>query len=373
MTLRITQPRRIPRSDGLVRHSASVAGQELWFDIPSDRAGDLRGEPFLSCLIVPAMVQDVAIELDPSLPVCPDFLAGVHAYMQVVRFWPVEIGHALHPIPIRAETEPPSPGVGTASFFSGGIDGLYTLLEERSRITEAVFCHGVDFQLDSALATEATTRNRAWLADRGLPLLEMASNARFVGRALGVGWNAHNGACLAGYGHALGVREVLIASGHAWLDWMGGGTHVLSDPLLSSAATRVHHHGHGPMRWQKLARVLAEPGVPELLRVCWQDTGYNCGTCEKCRRTMLDLHLIGVTSPAFPSTRQLSEVLPSRAEQWEAACYLRQTLRLAQHVGRHDVAAVVRSRLRDWERRLWLRRADAAFLGGALRRLHRRR
>ncbi|MEO8478231.1 MAG: hypothetical protein ABI542_01265 [Gemmatimonadota bacterium] len=373
MTLRITEPRRTPRADGLVRHSAQVDGQELWFDVPSDRSGELRGEAFLACVIIPAMARNSAVEVDPALPICPDFLAGLLAYMQVVRFWSDEIGHRLCPVPIRAETEPPSPGIGTLSFFSGGVDGLYTLLEERPRITETVFCHGVDFQLGSALAAQATSRNRAWLADHDLPLLEMASNARFVGHHLGIGWNAHNGACLAGYGHALGAREILIASGHAWSDFLGGGTHVLSDPLLSSAATRVHHHGFGPMRWQKLLRVLAEPGVDELLRVCWQDKDYNCGECEKCRRTMLDLHLLGVTSPAFPSTARLTDVIPSRVHDWESACYMRQTLCLAQHVGRRDAEAVVQSRLRDWDRRQWLRRADTAFLGGALRRLKQRR
>lgn len=373
MTLRITEPRRTTRAGGFVRHSANVNGQELWFDIPAARSGELRGEPFLACLVIPAMARNTAIELDPALPVCPDFLAGVRAYMEVVRFWPEEIGVALTPVAVLASTDAPPPGIGTASFFSGGVDGLYTLLEERERITEAVFCHGVDFQLDSQLADEATHRNREWLAGRGIPLLEMASNARFVGRALGVGWNSHNGACLAGYGHALGVSEILIASGHAWSDWMGGGTHVLSDPLLSSAVTRVHHHGFGPMRWQKLRRILAEPGVAELLRVCWQDKGYNCGVCDKCRRTMLDLHLLGVTSPAFPPTERLADVMPARASDWWAACYLRQSLRLAQSMGRRDAERVLRSRLAVWERREWLRRADTAILGGALRRLARRR
>lgn len=373
MTLRITEPRRTRQSDEFVRHSATVDGQELWFDIPADRAGELRGEPFLACLIVPAMARNVTIELDPALPVCPDFLAGVHAYMQVVRFWEAELGHALRPIPIRADIDPAGPGVDTMAFFSGGADGLYTLLEEESRITGTVFCHGVDFQLGSALAKQATSRNREWLAARDLPLVEMASNARFVGRTLGIGWNAHNGACLAGYGHALGAREILIASGHSWLDCMGGGTHQLSDPCLSSAATRVEHHGHGPMRWQKLQRVLAEPGVAELLRVCWQDKGYNCGTCEKCRRTMLDLHLLGITSPAFPRTDRFADVHPGRVRDWEAASYLRQSLHLARQAGHREAEGVLRSRLRDWGRQQWLRRADAAFLGGALRTLRQRR
>lgn len=367
MTLQVTRARLEPTSETVVRLSAHIGDHELWFDLPASQSGELRGEPFLACLVAPAMARGEAVALDDALPVCPDFLEGVHRYMETVRQWRADLGRELRPVTLHVSCDPPPPTIGVGSFFSGGIDGLYTLVEEQDRLTTAIFTHGIDFQLDSELAAHAASANRSWLDGRGVPLLEMASNARFVGRDLGARWNVHNGACLAGYGHALGLSEIVIASGSAWMDWMGSGSHLLTDPLFSSATTKVTHHGHGPMRWEKLARVVQEAGVVDLLRVCWQDKGYNCGRCEKCRRTMLDLHLLGIQSAAFPPTSRLEDVLPAPIRDWESACYFRHSLVLAERTGQQRAVKLLRSRLVAWERRRWLRDAEAAFFGGRLR------
>jgi hypothetical protein len=55
-------------------------------------------------------------------------------------------------------------------------------------------------------------------------------------------------------------------------------------------------------RTEKIRLISADPVVMEVLRVCWQDAGYNCGRCGKCLRTRLALHLLGVASPTFPGT-----------------------------------------------------------------------
>jgi hypothetical protein len=81
------------------------------------------------------------------------------------------------------------------------------------------------------------------------------------------------------------------------------------------------------------------------LHVCWQDfSDRNCGTCEKCFRTLLALDLVGARDRAtsFPvgpfSPDQLREV-------WtEKELVIRVYRKLRDHaaqVGRSDVVAVI--------------------------------
>lgn len=371
MTLTITTPQRTPVGADQIELAATVNGECLWFRVPHDRAPVLRGEPFVACLLVPAMATGQDLVLDDALPLCPHFVANIHRLMDVLRLWGPALGHRLRPIALRAVTEPAPATRDTIAFFSGGIDGLYTYLESRTEITHAAFGHGIDFQLDNPMAHEAVRLNRDWLAQHHTPLIEFASNARFVGHHFGVGWNSHNGLCLGGFAHALGAAHGLIAAGHAWNDYTPSGSHLMSDPLVSHATTTITHSGFGPLRWEKLARVAREPGVLDLLRVCWQDRGYNCGRCEKCRRTMLLLHLLGLSAPTFPSTRTLADVLPRRITDADGAAYARQAHTLAQRLGRPDVVRLIDRLLWRWEARRWLVQADATLLGGALKRLRR--
>lgn len=371
MTIRIGDPRRELHPDGTVELSADVNGERLWFRIPIDRQPVLRGEPFVSCLIVPAMASGQNLIVADSLPISPAFAAGVAQLMDVLRFWGPALGLKLGRVGVEATHAPAATTRGTLSFFSGGIDGFHTMIEERRRIDSAVFVHGVDFQLASDLARAAVAQNRNWLATIGMPLLEMASNARFLARRWGVGWNSHNGLCLAGYGHALGASRIVIASGLAWMDHVPTGSHPMAEPLLSSETTTVEHHGSGPMRWQKLAAIASDPGVLTTLRVCWQDKGYNCGECFKCRMAMLLLHLLELETTTFPATPRLADATPPPASsKFEMEQYL-EADRLARLKGNTAAQRMISRRIRRWQLGRTLSHLDQGVTRGLLRRLSR--
>lgn len=370
MTITISKPTLRPHDADTVTLAANVADDQLWFRVPAHRNPVLRGEPFVACLIIPAMKRGGPLVLDDALPISPEFLAGVQQLMEVFSLWGEDLGHRLRPVEIDAPLAAAPPRSGTLSYFSGGIDGLYTLVQAERAIDVAVFGHGIDFQLDNPTAHEAARVNREWLASRDIPLIEFATNARFVGHHFGIGWNVHNGICLGGVAHALEAGCCLIAAGQSWHDWHPTGTHPITDPMLSHETTRIEHADYGPPRWRKLMRVADEPGVLAMLRVCWQDKGYNCGRCEKCRRTMLLLHLLELDSPAFPATTRLADALPTEPPaSRDDVAYLREARELAHRLGRTDVVRILDRRLRRWTQRRWLVRADAALLGGALKRL----
>jgi hypothetical protein len=371
VTLLVSAGRRTERPDGTIELAAEIAGHPLWFRLPAGRDGELRGEPFVCAALAAAMRAGTAIEVDPALPVSEAFLAGAERYMRVMRLWGPALGRAMEVVPVRARTAPTRSTAGRGAFFSGGVDGMFTMLEARDVLDAGVFVHGIDFQLDNPMAAEACARNAAWLRGIGKELLVMSTNLRWVGMALGVRWNDHNGACLAGMAHALGLAEAYIASGHAWLDWMPGATHRVSDPELGGDLLRVHHHGFGPMRWEKLQRIAREPGALQLLRVCWHDRAYNCGECEKCTRTMYLLHLLGLEAPSFPPPSSPMALQPAPITSVNDRSYAVQALALARL--RRDGAAValLEAQLRRWEWRSLLLRADQAFGGGMLRRVRR--
>jgi len=371
VTIRISAGLRAVVADGQTELSAEVAGERLWFRIPGDREVALRGEPFVCAALVAAMRRGVPIEVDPGLPVSEAFLAGVERYMNVMRLWAPALGQRLQVVPVRARTAPTPFTTGRAAFFSGGVDGMFTMLEARHALEAGVFVHGIDFQLDNPMAEVACARNAAWLGGIDKALWVMSTNLRWVGMRLGVRWNDHNGACLAGCAHALGLAEVYIASGHAWLDWMPGATHRVIDPELGGDRLRVHHHGFGPMRWEKLQRIAQAPGALELLRVCWHDRAYNCGECEKCIRTMYLLGALGLEAPSFPSPSSPAALTPGPITNVNDRSYALQALALARHLQDETSTTFLEAQLRRWTWRDLLLRSDRAFTGGLFTRARR--
>ena len=167
----------------------------------------------------------------------------------------------------------------------------------------------------------------------------------------------------------IGFSTTYIASGHTWAELWPDGSHPATDPLWSSATRRMVHHGRGAMRWQKLDRIAREPGVLDILRVCWQDKGFNCGRCEKCLRTMVLLRILGLRSQNFPpldDLRALARLVPSDRSE---ARFVTEALALATERGDHRAAKALASSLRRYELRQVVRKINAGFLRGRLARL----
>jgi len=83
------------------------------------------------------------------------------------------------------------------------------------------------------------------------------------------------------------------------------------DPLWSSSATEIVHHGADRWRAEKLREIARHEVVRDHLRVCWENRARdaNCSRCEKCVRTMLTLAQAGVLEEfrVFDRSRPLAE------------------------------------------------------------------
>lgn len=367
----------------------------LWYRYPAELRPWLQadnGDPFLAALLTGAMLrgEDLAIEAPVSprlLAALPDLQAITGAFEPRSRQITVHAAARSHSLPTAG-----SPGNGL--FFSLGVDSFYSLLKNRRdhpaddrSLTHLLTLHGIDqpgrpWQEEFPPQILANAQRVA--AETGTRLLPIVSNVRRAIAVLGSWPPQHGGALLAaalGLGGSL--RRMHIAASTTYDRLYPWGSHPLLDPLWSTETMTVIHDGCELNTIDK-TRVITELR-PELvmstLRPCaGYGPAYNCGACEKCLRTMLDLVAAGrltqcATLPHTFDLRQLRIALRPGGPV-HMADYTRRLRALEMLGAEPDVQQVLREHLAGGMDRKW--RADAATAspptsGGLLARLRRPR
>jgi hypothetical protein len=274
--------------------SALVGGFRLSYRVSPAGLAAASADAFLAAALLPAMARGEALELDPAYSASPALLQGMEQLQEVFSAW----NPALRRVRVSARAAtPPAPRPGAASFFSGGLDSLYTFLEGRD-LSHAIQIHGFDYGRDNrALAEEAERRNREFVEGRGRRFVVVESNHRDLYAEHRLDITAYHGASLASIGLALGFERIHIPASHGWTSLFPWGSHPVVDPLWSSESVRIVHDGIAAGRPDKLRRVALDPEALALLRVCFD--AYNCQVCEKCLRTRFALRALGLRAPTL--------------------------------------------------------------------------
>ncbi len=351
------------------RLHSDVDGHEepLWIDVaPADAPGlRVSGDPFLAWLAPLAATRGEALRLE--VPVDAQLLVQLR---EVLRVW-----HAWYPhLPVvdmtapsvdRAESAvaselPACPARRTASMFTGGVDSFFTVLRHNAGegtpatlpIDDLLYVHGFDVPLANHAAARRIQSSLQQAADAlGKKFVPVATNLRdsSVGAA-NWGWLSH-GAALAGVAHALSgaYHTMLLGSTAGYGDLHFWGSHPITDPLFSSSRLAFVHDGAAFMRVQKTEYVVRWRVALQHLRVCWQSAaGDNCGTCNKCIRTMLSLEALGVLDQCATFSRgqldlrRAAHVYCRHNYDYRHFGYIRD---LAVRAQRPDIAAVAESSL----------------------------
>ena len=264
---------------------------------------------------------------------CPMLVEGLYT----AHAWWTSWGGMPFPVPsietLGAATRriPTAPRRAVA-FLSGGVDGLHMLMRNRrlynrddpAYVHEALFIHG--FDIGKRARDPENGRYRMMLrrlepvvADLGLRLIQCRTNLRHLPSKPDFWENRHNGAALAAVGHSAVFGSAFLFIGASWptthqVPW---GSHPAIDNLFSSQRITVIHDGSRFSRLQKVRDLARWPTGLAALRVCPASAGprANCGECEKCLRTRLELLAAGIgeTEAFGPS------VTPS--EIWNAAVF----------------------------------------------------
>ena len=203
--------------------------------------------------------------------------------------------------------------------FSGGIDAFATLIRHRHEALELVTILGADIELDDAQQWDRCLKHIA--ADplaAEVPRSTLVSNLRTfytdkVESDLVYGWwgMVQHGPALLGLQapltYILQANRVYIASSYTVPG--GWGSTKESDEKLKWGPVSCIHDGDGLSRKAKVEIIVEraqQRGRPIPLRVCYSEVQRdgNCGHCEKCYRSMLNIILTNADPRAygFPMT-----------------------------------------------------------------------
>jgi len=336
-------------------------------------------EALLACILLPAMSSGegtinlnggISQRLLTSLPTIQDiYCAWLPSYRRV------DLAN-ITPVVRNA-----SPEGRTAAFFSAGVDSGYTLLKHQEQITDLVLIHGLETHLDNSFLRERLSTNvRKIAASFGKNVIEIETNLRELYDPYVNFGHWGFGIALMTVSHLLSsvVRRVYIPGGRTYLILSPAGSHPLLDPLWSTEGLDIVYDGLEMPRVEKAAQVAQHDILLNTLHVCHRNYPgiYNCGACEKCVRTMVNLEAVGALNrcAVFEASLNLKSIRQLNMTDLKFDDYLKENLDFLDALGGN---AELRKALRQaLNRPLWLRkfmRQVGRYKKGFAKRFSRRR
>lgn len=371
--------------------------QEIYYETTHEFADDLTCDPhaFLIACILPAL-QLGERRITISEPIAPELRNNLLEALAWFRRWTL----VQSTIQIEVKDEPRYPQAipsRTGSFLSGGIDSLAILRANRRdfplthprAIGDCLFVHGFDMgglqdgdaEIDSfTLALNALS---SIAKDAQVNLIPVYTNVRHLCDDLHFWIYQFHGAALSSVAHAFSRRltSVCIASAYKIQNLRNKTTHPLIEPNYSSANLRISVGGLLYSRLERVQMIADWPIALENLRVCTLNPPgeLNCGECEKCIRTMLQLLASDclAKASAFPRQAVRPEMLETLhlTEPYQDLWYgeLIEPLAARGHQDLVDIIQEKRTEFRKYlmwkEERDWkgaVKRFDRRYLGGNL-------
>lgn len=271
--------------------SSSFDGAPVYFECE-----DLELEPaieaFGSLWLIPCILS--GRDLRFTQPVCQMWYQNA---LSIIDFLNENWG--TNKIQVHADTVETQSSNKTASAvcFSGGVDTFHTVYKSDSP-EFLVSVHPFDLPAASEETYQATRTRLVRVAN--------AVNARPVTIRNNVlqhqSYKTHKlidtfSGLLACLGHLLSqhISSLTVSPSFHKDNPVVYGGHYLLDPLFSSKNLKIHQP-HTELKRRERVKAIADwPVAQENLFVCFnkQEKNQNCGKCEKCVRTLLDLHILG--------------------------------------------------------------------------------
>ncbi len=230
---------------------------------------------------------------------------------------------------------------GTGLFFTGGVDSFFSLLRHRDEITHLIFVRGFDIKREEQeVDGSVLPAIRAVAAQMNKHLVEISTNIREFSDPI-VDWALdYHGTALAAVALLLAptLNKVYVAASHAEGDTFRWGSHLFLDPLYSTETLSLIHDGANATRVEKVAAIADDRVVQQTLRVCNKAGAYNCGRCEKCLRTMINLRVAGALEKiaTFDRRLRLNEVRLIHVRDENKASYVSENLTALRAKGVDD-------------------------------------
>jgi len=265
-----------------------------------------NGDPFVPALLLLAM--RLGEQLEINSPVSRKLLGSVPRIQSIYKRWDPTLSEVADKSPIRQGERGADRPRNVGLFFSCGVDSFYSLLrniknhaKDDDAIDDLIVVNGFDIFLrrKSRLFARVLSNAAKVGQETGKRILPLATNIRDLSDRF-VDWGLlYHGAAMASMGLALGsvFERIYISATHHETEPLPWGSSPILDPLWSTESLSFFHDGSEVRRVEKIRSIARVPIVLDTLRVCtthsYSDKVYNCGSCSKCFRTMIGLHLVG--------------------------------------------------------------------------------
>jgi len=302
------------------------------------------GDPYLCSMLLPAM--KIGAKLIIDAPVSRSLYEKASTIIQDIYFcW----DRSLHRIEIEAIIEEDSNEElrSEASFFSGGLDSLYTLNKHKDSITHTAFVWGFDIPLENE---KLWNESKNYLNDAAgrydkTPIYVKTNVKKWAEQY--VDWGMYHGGALAAIGHFISgsVGKIYIGSSHTFENLFPWGSHYILDPLWSTLKTEFVHDGCEATRVEKAEAISNDQVALDIIRVCYKNPkgAYNCGKCDKCLRTMMNLKAVGALDKCKTLPHQLDYKKISGAEilNESALSFFLENLEAAKRTGQVELSSAL--------------------------------
>jgi len=271
--------------------------------------------PFLASIFIGAMNRGE--DVDITSPINKTVYDNTSKIAGLYKSW--NLGYKTSLIRASDFRHDQHKGKAIGCFFSGGVDSFYSYLkntkESSEKITHFILVHGFDIDLANKTLWNTTVSHiRAIAKEAGIKVILVETNLRSITDPL-VDWSWTFGSALGATALLLrnGFKKIYISASVAESELYPWGSHPLLDPLWSSEHMRIIHDGIEATRFEKIKKYVGpSPLAQKYLRVCFlnKNNSYNCGSCAKCIRTMIDLSITGnlPRSKTFPPHLEMKRV-----------------------------------------------------------------
>ncbi|HET6325676.1 MAG TPA: hypothetical protein VFG04_13435 [Planctomycetaceae bacterium] len=340
--IRVGEAQVVEEGDGRRLTFPVTQGQTqtpVWFKVRNADAAP-SGNAALAIALVPAMRTARSLVLADSLS--PKLFRSQEVIQRRFQDWDNRFNVVRITAPLGA---PHQASAGrTGLFFSAGVDSFFSLLRHREEITHLIVLRGFNIKQKQVVDDLALPSIRVVAAQMNKTLVEVSTNIReFSDRIVDWGLDYH-GAALAAVALLLAptLNKVYVASTHSETDTFRWGSHQFLDPLYSTETLSLIHDGANATRVEKVAAIAENRLVQQTLRVCNKPGASNCGRCEKCLRTMINLRVAGALEKVVTFDRNLrfNEVRLMRVRDENKASFVSENLTALRAKGVDDDLAL---------------------------------
>ncbi len=353
--------------DGKTELSAQLDDFHLWFRFPREIQVANSIEPFLACGFLAAIAYDREIAISSEYPISSTLYENLEQLQIIYHSW----NYDLNIIPVNCSVVPPeTPVPGVASLYSAGVDSMYTLLRHQQSITHMIRLFGFDFIESSGDVGRVIAHDQHFADMMGKQYIPVESNFRIYADSRKLSFPAVYAFGLYAVTLALGFERSYFPSSHASGELFPESSHPLTDPLWSNGKTRIVHDV-GLRRSEKMQEIVKHPAALANLHVCWRYPIENCGRCSKCLRTLVTLRLLNERSNIFPEL-SLEALQKLRIRDESGLTFVADNLILAEEKQDWELYRILKKIICRYQLDEMKPKLDEIFLGGRLRRLHRK-